>query len=392
MRREIVIKGPISPGQLVITGRLAIPLPTYANLVARKKIDLQVKGPWPRHLPTPGNGKKTIGFSVLDLLRCASRYFFIESWWAGQGDGWILSMPIVEYMDSGTGIMRWKGGNSNVARWLSEMAGVAMACYLAEDMGACNIILGNSGSFGPDYRCDIFTKGRPHEVWFEAKGTTTFPIPTATSKRAQKQIQPFKADPNVDGLAFYTFVQNPRYNFPSKVIIEDPEFNQEKRTTRFQADIASLASALSWAGMADIGQPLADTVVAKEHAKEKGNSIPEDAISRYSYRPVEETVDHLRAFVSKTWRSLSLVKEHAESLFGFQTILTTLEGGMELSVSVRPDNLLRLCRMVSERKEGDILKEAKDFYLYPIDVPIKAVENGEISTCPDGTALHLSRA
>lgn len=390
MVRQIVITGNIPPGKYVVTLPFALPLPTYATLTGQREIQVEIRGLWPGRLPRPRtvNGIATV--SVLDLLRAASRYFFIESWWAGRTDGWILSAPMAEYLASNSSELQWKPRNSNVSRWLSEMVGVAMSCLLAERMGACNITMGNGGASGPDYRCDITSISGSRELWFEAKGTTTWPIPRHTEKRARTQLSGFKGTSQLDGLAFYTFIRNPRCPEPSRVVVEDPEPEMETRPPRFQADIASLASALCWAGQTEVGVRLRETVLAERTKTSDEVDSSEDDLSGFAYRPAEEAVERVLGLLvgNEEWRRF--ISEYAHSETGFHRPIAR-GAGVSLSVSMQPDNLVRLMQDVSGNQETDPQDALRGFRLRPTERSIARPHAGHVSVGPDGTALWLNR-
>jgi len=383
---RIVFKGPIAPGTTVVgPAPLAIPLPTYQKLSGSRRVRGELVGAMPGGLADPRQGRSDVEFSVLDLLRCASRYFFMESWWAGQREGWALTLPLAEYLAPGLRELAWGQRNSNVSRWLSELAGVGLACLLAERMGACSIRLGNGGASGPDYECDVPGPNATHRVWFEAKGSSRWPIPAATRCRARDQLSPYKGKGGVHGLAFCTFVRNPSCPEPSTVLIEDPAFEDAPHAP-FQEHIASLACAVSWAGLPRVGHALAGMVlrhVAERPRPPHRNEGREEPASLYL--AAEESIHRVARFVREADELQRQMAAWAERPWGWEHVVGSGDE-CALRVSLHPQNLKTLVDMARGGREPRAIEE---FRLRPVRLPAEGQDRELASIGPDGTALRL---
>lgn len=253
----------IAPGSIAVQTDI---ITLHARPVGRRSIAVRALT-WPAVLDQPWNNH-TLTFSLLDLLRCTTQYFFVESWLAKKSDGWVLGLPVVEYLAPGPEL-RWKARNSNVGRWLSEMAAVGLSCYLMEQCGAVRISLGDHGRRGPDYGCRICREktraGRDIEAWFECKGTSTARGLSTQVKRATKQIDRYKRGGRQTlGLICAACVPLADSSDKAYMCVADPPQQDQWDVAPFQYELASLAATLGWAGELETAHRLASIVLSLE--------------------------------------------------------------------------------------------------------------------------------
>lgn len=356
--RELIITG-LPHGRTVIGG--ASNVVSFHPPVGQRRIAVQSHF-WPRALPTPwGAGPDgSLTLSLLDLLRCTTRYFFIESWFAGQADGWVLGLPVVEYLADGAEL-RWKRRNANVARWLSEMAGVGLSCYVMEKCGAANIVLGNNGLSGPDYCCELPINGAPTRTWFESKGSSTSAGLTAQVHRAAEQVAPYKRS-GTFGLICAVCVPVIGSTDQPCIYLADPPVDNESDVSPFQHNIASLAASVGWAGRPEVAHELASAVMSFEDGAA-------------SFLPSAVALEEVRGRCGAMAQSLAqLAQEEAEN-----TVLTGPEGRLTARLPV--ENLRKLLRLCREGASG-----VSQFQI----TRVQQVDTGQLdhaSFAPDGSAL-----
>src|ERR1700739_1840706 len=327
-KRELIISG-LPAGNTVISG--ANGMVSFGPPTGQRTIPVQI-GVWPIGLPTPWTAgpPAMLPFKVLDLLRCTTRYFFIESWLAGRTDGWVLGLPVIEYLANGPELC-WKPRNANVARWLSELAGVGLACYVMELCGAVDISLGNKGKSGPDYQCQIPVKGKTKQVAFECKGSSTGSGLAAQIQAACDQVAIHKNRGRL-GIISAACVPPVGTQDRPRLYLYDPPIDDEFEINPFQAHFAGLAVASAWACEPELAHDLASTVVSLgESTREETSSI---------YLPERMAFERLREKAKELSRSLRALAERS----GPRTALVT--NGGKLIVIPPAKNILQLARLL----------------------------------------------
>jgi|SRR5579864_1651682 len=362
-KRELIISG-LPAGTTVIGG--ANGTVSFRPPTEQRVIPVQI-GVWPSELPTPwGTGPTAmLTFKVLDLLRCTTRYFFIESWLAGKTDGWVLGLPVIEYLATGPELC-WQPRNANVARWLSELAGVGLACYAMELCGAANICLGNKGTSGPDYRCQISVKGKLRDVAFECKGSSTRSGLTAQIQAAGDQVGTYKNRGKL-GIISAACIPPVGTRDRPRLFLSDPPVDDEFEVSPFQQDIASLAVAIAWAGEPGLAHDLASTVVSL------GESTREDPSS--IYLPERTAFERLHKKSRELSQSLGALAKRAEP----RTVLPS-DGG-RLMVIPPVENIQQLARLLEQETEG-----VRRFRVRPAEQTIVGPAD-YMSIAPDGSAM-----
>jgi len=362
-RRELIISE-LPAGTTVVGGTHR--MVSFRPPTEHRRIPVRT-GFWPSDLPTPwGAGPAAnLTFKLLDLLRCTTRYFFIEGWLAGQSDGWVLGLPVIEYLAKGPELC-WRPRNSNVARWLSELAGVGLACYAMELCGAANIALGNKGASGPDYRCQVTVKGKPKDAVFECKGSSTNGGVAAQIQAAGDQVAPFK---NSGKLGIISAACVPPIGTPDRPLLylSDPPVDDEFEVSPFQPNIASLAAAISWAGEPGLAHELASTVMSFAEA------TPGEPTS--TYLPERMALERLHEQSPMLSRSLTGIAERATP----RTIVIGDRG--TLSVMPPVDNIQRLALLLERGPEAAVefrVRRAEQTAAGPSDY---------VSVAPDGSAM-----
>src|ERR1700682_1809323 len=103
-KRELIISG-LPAGTTVVGGPNGIV--SFQPPTGQRTILVRTQF-WPTFLPAPGGAgpTATLQFKVLDLLRCTTRYFFIESWLAGKSDGWGVGLPVFGALGKGPDLCR----------------------------------------------------------------------------------------------------------------------------------------------------------------------------------------------------------------------------------------------------------------------------------------------
>jgi hypothetical protein len=362
-RRELIISA-LPAGTTVIGGING--MVSFGPPTGQRTIPVRI-GDWPSGLPTPwtAGSAATLTFQVLDLLRCTTRYFFIESWLAGRTDGWVLGLPVIEYLAKGPDLC-WRPRNANVARWLSELAGVGLACYVMELCGAVNISLGNKGTSGPDYQCRIPVKGKFKDVVFECKGSSTRSGLTAQIEAACDQVATYKNRGRV-GIISAACIPPAGTRDRPRLYLSDPPIDDEFEVSPFQADIASLAVAIGWAGEPGLAHDLASTVVSfGESTREEPSSI---------YLPEKMAFERLHDKARELSRSLKALAERA----GPRTALVS-DGG-RLIVIPPIGNIQQLARLLEQNVEG-----ATQFRVRR-DEQTNVGHANYMSVAPDGSAM-----
>lgn len=362
-KRQLIISG-LPAGTTVISS--ANGMVSFGPPTGQRTIPVQI-GVWPSGLPTPWTAGPSamLTFKVLDLLRCTTRYFFIESWLAGRTDGWVLGLPVIEYLANGPELC-WRPRNANVARWLSELAGVGLACYVMELCGAVNISLGNKGKSGPDYQCQISVKGKLKRVAFECKGSSTGSGLTAQIQAACDQVATYK---NRGRLGIISAVCIPPVGTQDRprLYLSDPPIEDEFEVSPFQADIASLAAAIGWAGEPGLAHDLASTVMSF------GESTHEETSSIYlSERMAFERLSEKARELSRSLRALA-------ERSGPRTALVS-DGG-KLIVIPPVKNIQQLARLLEQGAEG-----ATQFQVQRDEQSTIGHAN-YMSIAPDGSAM-----
>lgn len=356
--RELIITG-LRSGRTVVGG--ASNVVSFRPPVGERTIAVRTQF-WPSTLPTPwgpgSSGSLTLG--LLDLLRCTTRYFFVESWLARQPDGWVVGLPVVEYLADGTEL-RWRRRNANVARWLSEMAGVGLSCYVMEICGAANIVLGNDGLSGPDYCCQLMIGGRATETWFESKGSSTSAGVTAQVQRAAEQVAPYKRRGTL-GLVCAACVPLIGSTDQPCIYLADPPRDGESEVSQFQHNIASLAATVGWAGELDIAHELASAVMSFQ------DGTPSYLPSALALEEVERRCRPLAQSLAR------LTEAEAE-----RTVLIGEQGSLTVMLPVENlRNLSRLCR------EG--AAAISEFQIRPVDRRETGLWD-HASFAPDGSGM-----
>jgi hypothetical protein len=355
---ELIITG-LPPGRTVVGG--ASRVVSFRPPVGRRSIAVRTQF-WPPTLPTPWGGGPSgnLTLSLLDLLRCTTRYFFIESWLAGRADGWVLGLPVVEYLADGPEL-RWRRRNANVARWLSEMAGVGLSCYVMELCGATNIALGNGGLSGPDYCCHLTINGQATKVWFESKGSSTRAGVTAQVQRAADQVAPYKGSGTL-GLICAACV--PSIGSPDQpcIYLADPPTDGESDVSSFQLNIAALAATLGWAGRPDVAHELASAVMSFED----GGPM---------YRSPQAALAEVERRCQPLARSLAQIAEEGAE----NTVLSGPEGSLTARLPV--ENLRTLAHLCREGPD-----RVSRFQITPVQRG-DAGQLDQTSFAPDGSAL-----
>jgi hypothetical protein len=297
---------------------------------------------------------------LLDLLRSTTRYFFYESWLAGQSDGWVLGLPVVEYLANGPEL-RWRQRNANVARWLSEMAGVGLSCYVMELCGATNITLANGGRSGPDYFCYLTINGKPTKTWFEAKGSSTRAEVRPQMRRAARQVAACKTSGTL-GLICAACVPSIDSQDQPCIYLADPPTDAEWDVSSFQHNIAALAATLGWAGRPEVAHWLASAVMSFE------DGAPSYLSPAAAFAEVERRCQSMARALAQ------LAESDAEN-----TVLTGAEGSLTARLPV--ENLRTLSDLCREGPAG-----VSRFQI----TRVKRGEAGQldqISFAPDGSAL-----
>jgi hypothetical protein len=314
-------------------------------------------------MPWGSSGSGSLSVGLLDLLRCTTRYYFIESWLAGRPDGWVLGLPVVEYL-ANTPDLRWQRRNANVARWLSEMAGVGLSCYIMELCGAANICVSNDGRSGPDYRCRLTIAGKDTETWFESKGSSTRAGVTAQVQRAAKQVTRYKhAGANTLGLVCAACVPLITSNDEPCIHLIDPPPEEELDIAPFQYEIASLASMLGWAGELDVAHEVASAVMSFE---DEGPT----------FLPPEQAMYGLQERLPRLVRALAGAAER-----GVQHTILSYDEGATVNVSLPADNI------------RDLWLRCRDGAQSVAEFQVQAVRHADIergdyaSVAPDGSAM-----
>jgi hypothetical protein len=272
---------------------------------------------------------------------------------------------VIEYLAKGPEL-RWQPRNANVARWLSEMAGVGLACYAIELCGAANICLGNKGTSGPDYRCQVSIKGKIRDVAFECKGSSTRGGLTAQIQAAGDQVSPYKNDGRLGIISAACVPMVGSQDRPC-LYLSDPPPTDEFEVSPFQPNIASLAATIAWAGEPELAHDLASTVISFAESTIEG-PLP-------TYLPETVAFERIRENSRSLSRSLRVLAEQA----GPRTVLVSESGRVEVSPPVK--NIQQLARLLDRGADGVAqfrVRQAEETLRAPADY---------VSVAPDGSAM-----
>ena len=236
---------------------------------------------------------------------------------------------------------------------------------LREVIGAANISLGNKGTAGPDYWCQVSVKGKLRDAVFECKGSSTNGGVAAQIQAASDQVAPYK-DRGILGIICAACV--PPIGAPGRpcLYLSDP-LADEFDASPFQPNIASLAAAIGWAGEPGLAHELASTVISfAEPSSEEGGS---------TYIPESMTFEHLQGRSRTLSRSLRAVAERAAP----RTVLAGDRG--RLSVRLPVDNIQRLAQLLEQGP-----KAATEFRVRRTEERV-AEPSDYTSVAPDGSAM-----